>query len=803
MALEHLHERETAILKRLAAGLSDQQIADDLFLSLHTVKWYNRQMYSKLGVKSRTQAIACAKDCGLLPAEAAPRQEPGHQLPIQSTSFIGRGRELADVKRLMRQSRLLTLTGTGGTGKTRLALRAAELDAASFADGVCFVDLAPLADHTLVATAIAGALGVIEHGPESLLDMLRRALAQRELLLVIDNFEHVIQVAPLVSALLAAAPRLKALVTSRESLRLAGEQEYPVPPLSLPAADAGSAQDLVNSEAGALFIRRAQLARPHFAVSDDNALAIARICIQLDGLPLAIELAAARCKLLTPQALLARLEGKTDDSPFQALAGGTRDAPPRQRTLRDTMAWSYNLLDADEKTLFARLAVFQGGRSLEAIAAVCGAGLAIDVFDGLASLVDKNLVQQMEAPSGEPRFTLLEMIHAYARERLEASGEAAILRRRHAAYFVALAEQAEPELRLARYDHWCQVFEVELDNIRMALEWGLSAPAGGEEHGVEAGLRLAGALGLFWYGKGYHVEGIRWTKRLLARIDEAPPACHAKFLLSAAHMAMLNDLPTAQGLFRRALDAARRQGDQLQAAWALVLLGYTMMRDPAAARPIVEEALESFRALGHLPGIAQTLNISGEIARFSGDDGRAWQDYEECLAVCRQTGETRRICYIWCNQAYLAQHAGDYPQALRLARQGLLLALDRHDRPDIITAVIAIAGSIGGVSADAATTLRAARLLGAAEAAHERMGTFIIPSDTAEYARIVAGVRQQLADGAFQQAWAEGRAMTLDQAIAYALEEGGEAVGGDIIGPATAEPTDHRAAGRPPPRRER
>jgi predicted ATPase/DNA-binding CsgD family transcriptional regulator len=771
MSFEHLHERETAILKRLAAGLSDQQIADDLFLSLHTVKWYNRQMYTKLGVKSRTQAIACAKDRGLLPAEAAPapRQEPGHQLPAQSTPFIGRSRELADVTRLLSQSRLLTLTGTGGTGKTRLALRAAELDAASFADGVCFVDLAPLADHTLVATAIAGALGVIDHGPESLLDTLKRALAQRELLLVIDNFEHVIPAAPLVSALLAAAPRLTALVTSRESLRLAGEQEYPVPPLTLPAA-ASSAQDLTASEAGALFVRRAQLAWPHFAVSNDNAAAIARICIQLDGLPLAIELAAARCKLLTPQALLARLEGKSDDSPFQALAGGTRDAPPRQRTLRDTMAWSYNLLDADEKTLFARLAVFQGGRSLEAIAAICGAGLAIDVFDGLASLVDKNLVQQKEALAGEPRFGLLEMIHAYARERLEASDEAAIMRRRHAAYFVALAEQAEPELRLARYDHWCQVFEVELDNLRTALEWSLSAPAGGEEHAVEAGLRLAGALGLFWYGKGYHVEGIRWTERLLARMDEAPPTYRAKFLQSAAHMAMLNDLVAAQGLFRRALDTARQQGDQLQAAWALVLLGYTLLHDSAAALPLVEAALESFRALGHLPGVAQALNISGEIARFSGDDGHAWQAYEECLAVCWQTGETRRICYMWCNLAYLAQHAGDYPQALGLARQGLLLALDRHDRPDIVTAVIAIAGSVGG--ADAAASQRAARLLGAAEAAHERMGTFIIPSDTPEYARIVAEVRQRIDGAAFGQAWAEGRSMTLDQAIADALEEG-------------------------------
>ena len=338
MAPEHLHPRETAILQRLAAGLSDQQIADDLFLSLHTVKWYNRQIYSKLQVTSRTQAIARAKDLGLLRDGAAPspRPLPGSQLPAQFTPFIGRSRELADVQRLLGSSRLVTLTGTGGTGKTRLALQVAEGVAAAFADGVCFVDLAPLAEYTLVPTVIAGALGVIEASTESLLNTLKRALTPRELLLLIDNFEHVIEAAPLVSAILAAAPRVKALVTSREPLRLAGEQEYPVPPLTTPIADAVSVQNLAESEAGALFVQRAQMALPRCAVSDANAPAIARICIRLDGLPLAIELAAARSKLLTPQALLARLAGTTDASPFDALGSGSRDAPPRHRTLRDT-----------------------------------------------------------------------------------------------------------------------------------------------------------------------------------------------------------------------------------------------------------------------------------------------------------------------------------------------------------------------------------------------------------------------------------------------------------------------------------
>jgi predicted ATPase/DNA-binding CsgD family transcriptional regulator len=771
--LDRLHEREIAILQRLAAGLPDQQIADELCLSLHTVKWYNRQIYGKLGVKSRTQAIACAQNLGLLHNGSTRALLPvlGDQLPVQTAPFIGRSRELSEVRQLLNRSRLLTLTGTGGIGKTRLALQVAEAIAATFADGVCFVDLAPLVNHALVIKAIARALGVVEHGAESLLEILKRTFARRDMLLLADNFEQVITAAPLLSTFLAAAPHLKILVTSREPLHLAGEQEYPVPPLTLPRADAVSVQSLANSEAGALFVRRIQMTLPRFEATDANAPAIARICIRLDGLPLAIELAAARCKLLTPQALLARLERTTDDAAFQALAGSSRDAPPRQRTLRDTIAWSYNLLSADEQQLFARLSVFQGSRSLEAIEAVCAEGLSSDVLDRLASLVDKSLVQQKDGAGGEPRFALLEMIHAYARERLEVSGEAATLRRRHTEYFVALAERAEPELRLSGYDHWCRVFELELDNIRTALEWALRAPAATEEHGVTLGVRLAAALGMFWYSKGHHAEGFHWTQQLLARLEEAPVMYHPRFLISAGRLAWFQDLDMGQRLIRRALDCSRELGDALQTAWALTFLGYTMLHEPNAALPLAEEALASFRALNYLPGIAQALNIIGEIARVSGDDRRAQQAYEECLAVCQQTGEARRIYYMYNNLAYLAQHAGDAERAMQFARQALLLVRDRKDS-DAAEAFITIAGSLAAGTAPHQDQLRrAARLLGAAEADRERMGAFLQPSDTPEYHRILADVREQ-DDPSFHAAWIEGRRMTLEQAIAYALEEG-------------------------------
>ncbi len=761
-SIHQLSEREKQILAHLSTGLSDQQIADDLFLSLNTVKWYNRQIYSKLGVGSRTQAIASAKRLGLLDhAVSISLPVSRHNLPAPTTVFIGRSREIAEATQLLNNSRMLTLTGTGGTGKTRLALRVATEVMDAFADGVYFVDLAPLSDHTLVAKAIAGALGVVENSTEPLLHTLKRALAQRELLFLIDNFEHVIMAAPLVSDLLSACPHLKVLVTSRESLRLTGEQEYPVPPLSLPIADTVSIQNLAESEAGALFVQRAQMTRPHFAVSDASAPAIAQICTRLDGLPLAIELAAARCKLLTPQALLERLAGTRDNSPLRALGSGSRDAPPRHRTLWDTMAWSYNLLVEDEKRLFARLAVFRGGRSLDAIEAICSENLSTDVFDTLASLVDKNLVQQKETPGGEPRFVLLEMIHEYARERLEASDEAEAMRRRHAEYFVALAERGEPELRLSRYDYWCQRFERELDNLRAALEWALS---GGD---VTLGVRLASALGLFWYGQGYHVEGVRWTEQLLERLDEVPAMYHPQFLISAGRMAWMVDLEAATRLLVRALDVSRDLGDKLQAAWALAFQGYAMQREPEAAMPIAEASLALFREMNHLPGIAQSLNIIGELARIGGDDERARRAYEECLAVCQQTGEALRTCYNYVNLAYIAQHEGDHEYALRLVRQALQLSRNRKYARDIASFLVTFAGSIAALG----QLQRAARLIGASEAALEHMGAFHQPSDQPEIDRIIADVSAQLDEAAFESAWAEGRQMTLEQAVAEALEE--------------------------------
>jgi non-specific serine/threonine protein kinase len=329
---------------------------------------------------------------------------------------------------------------------------------------------------------------------------------------------------------------------------------------------------------------------------------------------------------------------------------------------------------------------------------------------------------------------------------------------------VALTEQAEPELRLAGYDYWCQRFEGEVDNFRAALEWAL---AGGE---VTLGVRLASALGLFWYGQGYHVEGFRWIEQLLARLDEVPLIYHPPFLIAAGHMTFLrHDLDAAKPLFLRELDISRELGDKMQIAWALGFLSYTMQREPEAAMPLAEEGLALFRALHHLPGIAQTLNIIGEIARISGDDERAKGAYEQCLAVCQQTGEARRFCYMYYGLSHIAQHESEVERALDLGQRGLRLARERRDANEMANGVAVLAGVFSMLG----QAQRAARLLGASEATSERLGAFHHPSDQPEIDRIIAAVRAQLDEEAFEVNWGEGRTIPLEQAVADALDEQG------------------------------
>jgi predicted ATPase/class 3 adenylate cyclase len=478
-----------------------------------------------------------------LPAEFPPLRTLDayrNNLPTQPTPLVGREREVGAVCEGLRRPevRLLTLVGPGGTGKTRVGLQAAAELIEGFEGGVFFVALAALNDPALVASTVAQSLGVTETGDRPLEERLKEYLRNRETLLLLDNFEQVLEAAPLLEGLLGSAPRLKALATSRAALRLYGEHEFPVPPLELPdTRRLPEIEALAQYEAVRLFIERARAIKPDFAVTNENAPAIAEICARLDGLPLAIELAAARTRLLPPQAMLKRL-----DSRLKLLTGGARNLPERQRTLRGAIEWSHGLLAPEEQTLFARLAVFAGGRTLEAIEAVCDPGGELDVFDGVESLLEKSLLRQEEGPDGEPRFVMLETIHEFARERLEEGGEAEEVKRAHAEFFLALAEETEPELRGPRQFSWFERLETEHDNLRAALSWSL------ETGNAELRLRIGGALRWFWNVRGYAGEGWRWVAAGLSGGEAAPAAVRAEALLG------LGDLAQRQGDYERATE---------------------------------------------------------------------------------------------------------------------------------------------------------------------------------------------------------------------------------------------------------
>ncbi len=524
------------------------------------------------------------------------RHASTHNLPVQPTSLIGRAQEVTTIQHLLRREdvRLLTLTGPGGIGKTRLGLQVAAVLSETFTDGVYFVNLAPLSDPTLVVPAIAQTMGILEMGGQLLLERLKEQLQQQQVLLLLDNFEQVVGAAVQVAGLLSACPQLKVLVTSREVLHVRAEHEFAVPPLALP--DPRHLADLAalgQYEAVALFLERARATKSDFQLTATNARAIAEICARLDGLPLAIELAAARIKLLPPQVLLARLGQR-----LVVLTSRTQDMPARHQTLRHTIAWSYDLLNAQEQRLFRRLAVFMGGWTLEAAEAVSTAvgDTDADVLEGMASLLDKSLLQRTERDGEEPRFAMLETIREYGLEVLASGGEAQATRAAHAAYYLALAEQAEPQLSGPQQLSWFERLEREHDNLRAALSWFLEQGAAGQNN--KLALRLGGALSQFWWLRGYVSEGWHWLERALEISRGVRSAVRAKALVGAGQLATLqDDFGQAEALYAEGLALYREQGDRRGSATALSRRGYaTMMRSNyAQARALLEEALALFR----------------------------------------------------------------------------------------------------------------------------------------------------------------------------------------------------------------
>jgi predicted ATPase/class 3 adenylate cyclase len=694
-----------------------------------------------------------------LPADFPPIRslETPTNLPVPRTSFVGREREVARVKDLLKGPGLLTLTGPGGGGKTRLALEAARVLLDVYPDGVFFVELGPVTDHRLVPSTIADSIGVKAEGRRPVLDTLRDQVRDREMLLVVDNFEHVVEGAQVVADLLDAAPRMRILVTSREPLHVAGEQELPVPPLALPEGD-GQPDVLTRSEAVALFVQRATAVDPGFRVTEANALAVAELCRRLDGLPLAIELAASRAKLLPPEAILERLERR-----LELLTGGPVDLPARQRTLREAIAWSYDLLNDAERALFRRLSVFAGGWTIDAAEAVANqeGELGGDVLGILGSLVDKSLVHRLPGQTEAVRFGMLETIREFGGERLDAAGESDETRDRHAAHFLGAAEMAEPHLRGADQKRWLDGLEVEHDNLRAALRWAIGAGR------PSAGLRLVGALWRFWHLHGHLAEGRRWTEEVLALPSSSPrTAERGKALTALGGVAYWQeDLPVTRRAYQEALAIARELGDRRAEAEGLYNLAYppAYEGDMAAAVAMVEQARALYEELGIRRGVADSLWLLAIVARLEGDTATARTRAEQSLRIHRQVddrfGATDALHVL--GRIALAQ--GD----LDTAGASFLEALDNDERVGNRTGMGIVLDNLAARDSARGHHLRAVRLAGASEVIKEAAGghappPFIDLPDPRDAARDALG------EEAVAAAWGEGQAMTLDQALAYA-----------------------------------
>jgi non-specific serine/threonine protein kinase len=707
--------------------------------------------------------------------EAGPAPAPPGNLPAALSGFVGREDVLGAAAGLLSGTRLLTLIGPGGVGKTRLALRLAERvraeAPADVPDGVWFVPLAPLTDPADVAPAIARALGVREAGDRPLPAVLGEALRGRRLLLVLDNLEHVLAAAPLAAELLAAAPGLRVVATSRAALRVEGEQALPVPPLALPppASLEGrpDPEGLSRYESVALFVQRAGGVAPGFRLTGEDAPAVARICARLDGLPLAIELAAARVRVLPPRQLLARLDDR-----FRLLTGGSRAALPRQQTLRATVEWSYALLDDAERRLFGRLAVFAGGWTLEAAEAVGadagGAGIAPhDVLDLLTRLAEQSLVETEAQPDGTARYRLLETLREYARERLAAGGEAAALRERHAAHYLREAEagptgQGPPDLALVRTV--AEAWEREHDNVRAALAWWL------ERGEAERGLRLVTALDAFWQSSGCQGEALRWLDALLAAGPVAAPVRAAALALAGYHTHHRGDYARARALHEASVTLWREVGDPGQLSGALTSLGlvYCLQGDLARAAALIREGLTLARTAGRGAGVSRCLRDLSHVARAGGDYPRARALLEESTAAARAAGEP---WHAWRSGTWLARVAylqGRHGEAAARLREALA------DLQDLAGPSVAVADALEWLAAAVAPSGqagRAARLYGAAARRRRDAGATRYAPDRPAYEQDVAKTRAQLSPQAFATAWAAGEAMTLEQAVTDALEE--------------------------------
>jgi predicted ATPase/DNA-binding SARP family transcriptional activator len=778
-ALGHDPLREDVVRELIALRFQ----AGDRAGALHAYQGFTAQLQQELGTapmpETRTLYEAVLENTPLPragPPPAAAEELPlpcPHNLPAPLNPFFGREEDLQAVHTRfaaeVAPARLLTLTGPAGVGKTRLALEAAAhllpRQAEAFPDGIFFVDLAAITDPRLVLPAVATALGLKESSKRPLAEELKDWLRPRHVLLLLDNFEQVLAAGPLITGLLAAAPNLRVLVTSRTVLQVYGEHEYPLAPLPLPDLERRpTVQELQGSPAVALFVARAQERRPAFALTQQNAAAVAEICVRLDGLPLAIELAARQVKAFSPSDILARLSSR-----LAFLQGGPQDRPARQQTLRGALSWSYQLLNEEEKALFAALGVFAGGCTRPSAEAVCGPSCAGDIGKGLASLADRSLLQRT-GEGDEPRFVLLQSIREYALEILESRGSLATVSQRHSEYCAGLADEARAARAGPQHAAWMQWMSAELDNLRAALTWALD-PAAVTARAV-TGARLACSLALdFWQHSGRLSEGLRWCEQALRLRRSLPVDLCVKLLDRVGWFAqMQGDYQAAGAAYQEALALARQSNDRALLSLCLHSLGVAAGRqgDYERAEALLSEAIAVHRedsGPGMTYQLAGLLNNLAIVARHRGEYDRATALLQESLAFKRAQGDQQGVATSLVNVGNVALAQKEYAHAEAAFQESLQLRRALGDKSGIATVLEGMAE----LTLYQGQYVRSARLHGASAALHEAL-SFPLPADLqGEHNRRVAALREFLGEADFAAAWVLGVSMTLDQAVAYAL----------------------------------